>query len=157
MSFKSKFDLPDIRMESISDPTPLKRDPNNFTSLPSAVKSWNDFEDWLTYDNSEFRADQNFKECWQDVDNLKEKFGEIYLINLNYGESVRPEKNSKRYTFGFDLAIAKTTPEDREVIRHLIYEYRHLTGDFTTAKAIKRLVPAMKKIKSFPFVEDHFS
>lgn len=134
-----------------------QRSENDYTSLPGDVKNWKQYEEWITYDNSEFRADQNFKECWQDVDNLKKKFGEVYLINLNSGKAVRPEKNAERYTFGFDLAIANTTPENREIIRHLIFEYRNLPGEFTTAKAVKRLFPLMEKIKSFPFVEDHFS
>ena len=135
----------------------IQRSKNDFTSLPSDVKNWKQYEEWLTYDNSEFRADQNFKECWADVDNLKKKFGEIYLINLNSGDSVRTEKNAARYCFGFDLAIANTTPEDRIIIRHLIYKYRNLDGEFTTNKAITKIIPIMEKIKSFPFVEDHFS
>lgn len=134
-----------------------QRSKNDYTSLPNEVKNWKQYEEWITYDNSEFRADQNFKECWDDVDNLKKKFGEIYLINLNNGESVRLEKNAARYSFGFDLAIANTTPEDRMIIRHLIYKYRHLDGEFTTKKAINKIIPLMEKIKSFPFVEDHFS
>jgi len=154
---KSKINLPDLVCESVPDPQPIKREPNNYSSLPSVVKSWNDYEDWITYDNSEFRADENFKECWNDVDNLKKRFGEIYLINLNSGDSVRKEKKASRYCFGFDLAIANTTPEDRIIMRHLIYRYRNLDGEFTTIKAIKQIVPAMQKIKSFPFVESHFS
>lgn len=134
-----------------------QRSENDYSSLPSDVKSWKDFEDWITYDNTEFRADDNFKECWGDVDNLKKKFGEIHLINLNTGDAVRPEKKSDRYCFGFDLAIANSTPEDREILRHLINQYRHLPGEFTTAKAITKIIPVMEKIKSFPFVEAHFS
>ena len=134
-----------------------QRSKNDYSSLPSDVKSWKDFEDWVTYDNTEFRADDNFKECWGDVDNLKKKFGEIYLINLNRGDAVRPEKKADRYCFGFDLAIANSTPEDREILRHLINQYRNLPGEFTTAKAITKIIPVMEKIKSFPFVEAHFS
>lgn len=130
---------------------------NNYSSLPSDVKNWKEFEEWEIYDNSEFRAEENFKECWQDVDNLKKKFGEIQLINLNQGDAVRPENKAKRYTFGFDYAIAKTTPEDREILRYLIKEYRHLSGEWTTKKAMIKMIPAIQKIKSFPFVEDHFS
>lgn len=135
----------------------IQRSKNDYTGLPSDVLNWKDYDDWVTYDNSEFRADENFKECWQDVDNIKNKFGEIYLINLNTGDAVRPEKTADRYCFGFDLAIANSTPEDREIIRHLVHEYRNLPGEFTTAKAITRMIPAMEKIKSFPFVESHFS
>lgn len=130
---------------------------NDYTGLPEDVNSWEEFEDWLTYDNSEFIADQNFIECWRDVDNLKEVFGEIYLINLNSGDSVRPEKNTSRYCFGFDFAIANTKPLDREILRHLIYNYRHLIGEFTTNKAVLKLFPVIDKIESFPFVRDHFS
>ena len=133
------------------------KEANNYTALPSDLKSWNEYEEWLTYDNSEFIADQNFKECWNDVDNLKKKFGEIYLINLNSGESVRPEINAARYSFGFDLAIANSKPEDRIILRHLIYKYRNLDGEFTSNKAMTKLVPALEFIKKFPFVEDHFS
>lgn len=159
--YTPKIDLPEslLPIETVNDPRAVKRDSLDYTSLPTDVKSWNDYEDWLTYDNSEFRADQNFNECWGDVDRLKEKFGEVWLININYGDRIRPEQGEKRYCFGFDYAIAGATEKQRRKIKRLADNYRNLgcSGEWTSEKAIKSIIPLMELIKSVPHVEGHFS
>lgn len=155
------LDVPEglIAPESVNNPQATKQDPNNYTSLPKAVKSWNDYEDWVTYDNTEFRATENFEECWGDVDNLKEKFGEVWLININSGSVIRPELGEKRYCFGFDFAIAGSNEIEMRKIKRLADNYRTCgsNGSWTYAKAIKQIIPLMELIKSVPYVESHFS
>lgn len=160
---KTKFDLPEgiADHESVPNPLPVKRGPNDYTSLPNVygLKSWNDYEEWETYDNTEFRADENFKECWGDVDKLKEKFGEVHLININSGDRIRPEEGARRYCFGFDYAIAGSTDEERRRIKKFADNYRNIghDGSWTTAKAIKAIVPLMVEIEKYPHIVSHFS
>ncbi len=155
------LDVPEglIAPESVNNQQATKQDANNYTSLPGALKSWNEYEDWLTYDNSEFRADLNFKECWADVDKLKEKFGRVWLININSGPVIRDEKDAKRYTFGFNFAIAGSNEIEIRKIKRLTDNYRTCgsNGTWTYGKAIKQIIPLMELIKSVPYVEDHFS
>jgi hypothetical protein len=158
--FTVKIDMPEpCNVEAVDNPLPVKRLPNDYTSLPGAVKSWNDYEDWLTYDNSEFRAGENFTECWGDVDKLKEKFGEVWLININYAERIRPESKAERYCFGFDFAIAAANDIQRRKIKRLADNYRNIgcNGDWNCTKAIEAIIPLMLELKSYPFVEGHFS
>ena len=112
----------------------------------------------MTSENSEFRASKNFEECWADVDKLKEKFGEVWLININSGERIRPEANAERYTFGFDLAIAAANEMQRRKIKRLADNYRNIPSkDWNCTRAIKLLIPLMAELKSYPFVDGHFS
>lgn len=131
---------------------------NNFTSLPSDCPSWNEYEEWVTYENSEFRADKNFEECWGDVDRLKAAHGKVFLINVNYGCRIRPEEGAERYCFGFDYAIAGANDEQKRRIKKLADNYRNISSkDWNTATAVKLLIPLIAEVKSFPFVESHFS
>ena len=151
---------------------------NNYTSLPQGVNDWNAYEEWITYDNTEFIADQNFAECWGDVDRLKEKFGNVSLININSGPAIRPEAEAKRYCFGFDYAIACITDAQKRKLKRLIDAYRNpgipkqrkttpvkgITQKFdvpdlqmSTSHLMKLLIPVIDEIKEFPHVEDHFS
>jgi len=134
---------------------------NNHTSLPQGVPDWKAYEEWVTYDNSEFIADRNFVECWGDVDKLKENWGEVYLIKINSGlESsvIRLEKGAKRYCFGFDYAIACSTDVQKRKLKRLIDAYRNIgSGQFTTDRAHKLLIPVINMLNTFPHVESHFS
>lgn len=137
----------------------IQRSPNDYTSLPSDCPSWNEYNDWCTYENSEFRADKNFQECWGDVDKLKEKFGEVWLININQGPVIRPEKDAERYCFGFDFAIAAKDDITKRKIKKLVDDYRNIGGDgnWNTARAVKSIAPLIELIESVPHVENHFS
>jgi len=136
----------------------IQKSKNNYTSLPQGVKNWDEYEEWITYENTEFIADRNFKECWEDVDRLKEKFGEVYLININSGPAIRPEQGAKRYCFGFDHAIACSTDVQKRKLKRLMDAYRHIGSEqFTTERAYKLLVPVIAELKFFPHVESHFS
>jgi len=161
MTFEPKIKIDEglIQPETVLNPQAVKKDPNNYTSLPSDCPSWNDYEEWCMYENTEFRAQKNFEECWGDVDRLKEKFGEVWLINVNSGPVIRPEEGAERYCFGFDLAIAATDEATRRKIKKLADDYRNIgsNGDWTTARAIKSIVPLMELAKSVPYVEDHFT
>jgi hypothetical protein len=138
--------------------TTVLKSKNNYTSLPEGVPDWKAYEDWVTYDNTEFIADKNFAECWGDVDTLKEKFGEVYLINLNSGPAIRSEEGAKRYCFGFDYAIACSTEAQKRKLKRLMDAYRHIgTAEFTTDRAYKLLVPVIDMLNTFPHVESHFS
>lgn len=157
----AKFDMPEpCNIEAVPDPKPVKRLSNDHTSLPGDCPNWNEYEDWVTYENSEFRADKNFQECWGDVDKLKEKYGEVWLINVNSGPRIRPEQDAERYCFGFDYAIAAANDIERRKIKKLADNYRNIgsgESEWTCTKAIKAIMPLMAELKSFPFVEGHFS
>lgn len=144
---------------SVSNHVKTQRNPFDFTSLPSDVKSWNDYEKWLTYENTEFRADKNFEECWGDVDNLKKKFGDVYLLNINYGPVIRLEQGAQRHCFGFDYAIAPSNQVQRRKIKRLADNYRNIgcDGNWTSPKAIKSIAPLIALVESMPHVQSHFS
>jgi len=156
----------------------IQKSKNNYTRLPRGIANWNAYEEWLTYDNTEFIADKNFEECWGDVDLLKEKFGEVYLIDINSGPAIRPEQGAKRYCFGFDYAIACSSDTQRRKLKRLMDAYKHpgtpkqqktipVEGitpkfdlpdlDMTSNHLMKLLIPVIEKIKEFPHVESHFS
>jgi len=145
-------------IEEVKNPLSIKRMSNDYTSLPSDCPSWNEYEDWITYENSEFRATKNFEECWGDVDKLKEKFGEVWLININYAERIRPESKAERHCFGFDYAIAAANEIQRRKIKRLADNYRNIPSkDWNCTRAMLLLMPLMAELKSYPFVEGHFS
>ena len=157
---RASIDVPFLgNVEEVANPLPLKQDANNHTSLPSDCKSWNEYDDWCTYENTEFRQHENFKECWGDVDNLKEKFGTVYLVNINYGDRIRPEEGADRHAFGFDFAIAGADEYQRRKIKRFADDYRNIgsDGNWTTNRAVKAIIPLMKLIKSMQYVESHFS
>ena len=157
----------------------IQKSKNNYTSLPQGVKNWDEYEEWITYDNTEFIADRNFQECWGDVDRLKEKFGKVYLININSGPAIRSEQGVKRYCFGFDYAIACSTDVQKRKLKRLMDAYQHpgiskprkevkpLDGikpkfdmpdlELTTSHLVKLLTPVIENLKKFPHVEAHFS
>ena len=102
----------------------LQRSKNDYSSLPSDVKSWKDFEDWVTYDNSEFRADDNFKEaekivykfaldCAKDAINMELKVQEKELKKMESDMDglVKDNENSHRDIEKWEESIGKAKKE----------------------------------------------
>jgi len=156
----------------------IQKSKNNFTSLPEGIPDWKAYEEWVTYENTEFIADKNFEECWGDVDKLKEKFGDVYLININSKPAIRAEQGAERYCFGFDYAIACSNDVQRRKLKRLMDAYQNpgtpkqrkiipVEGvkskfdlpdmEMTTHHLMKLLIPVIDKIGKFPHVEAHFS
>src|SRR5574337_1641997 len=98
---------------------------NDHTTFPPGIKTQEEFNEWCDYENGEDRIDQNYIECWGDVDKLKSLFpgNEVYLVRINCGlgckDSADKDHNcvspplraesdeKKRYTFAFDYAVTK--------------------------------------------------
>jgi hypothetical protein len=141
------------------------------------VKKWRtegvekkDFEDWRTYDNTEFRADENFTESWADVDKLKTQFKkEVYLITINSDSSdsqpaVRKEsEEEKRYTFAFDYAVTEIDDDSLKWIEYFIQKHRNNKIDDPrtkipwNARTMIYLSLVSCVIEKFPFIESHFT
>lgn len=154
---------------------------NDLTTIPNGiydshgvkVTTPEQFNDWQIYENTEFRADENFNESWSDVDKLKKSFGkEVYLITLNEGSTEDPENpkpfrpestEKKRYTFAFDYAVTNVTQDDLLMIHYRIMKYRKNKIDETrsklpwNARAMILLARVELEIEKHPHIVAHFS
>ncbi|MGH7885664.1 MAG: hypothetical protein ACRENO_08230 [Thermodesulfobacteriota bacterium] len=146
-----------------------KSEGNNLTTMPEGVEK-KDYNEWAKYDNTEFRADENFKECWDDVDKLKNKFkNEVYLISTNsYESDPRPvyrkeSDEKKRYTFAFDYAVTNIDEDSLKWIEFYVNKFRNCKVDDTrtsigySGRCMIYLTIASCIIEKFPYTESHFS
>ena len=146
-----------------------KNPKTDLTTIPDGVEK-KDFEDWKTYDNTEFRAHENHSESWNDVDKLKNQFKEeVYLITMNSDESdpksaVRKESDEeKRYTFAFDYAVTNIDDDSLKWINYFIQKYRNCKIDDPrtninwNARAMLYMTLITCIIEKFPFTEAHFT
>lgn len=145
---------------------------NNYTTFPEGIKTQEEFTDWCDYENSEFRAEQNHKECWGDVDKLKSMFpgNEVYLVSINSGrDHDRPlpcrkeSEEARRYTFAFDYAVTGISDDDLAWMWYYIMRYRNEQIDdprtdipWNTRVSIW-LVRVGIIIEKYPHVQSHFS
>ena len=146
---------------------------NNLTTFPEGIKTEEGFQEFVMYENTEFRAEQNYQECWSDVNRLKAKFNEeVYLVSLNEGSIDnkdepkplrRESQEKKRYTFAFDYAITKLSKDDLLWLHYYIMKYRNTMIDDPRTKlawnirASISLARVELEIKEHPHIVGHFS
>ncbi len=148
----------------------VKKNPEtNLTTMPEGVEKEN-YQDWATYDNTEFRADENYEESWGDVDKLKSQFKkEVYLISHNTHEgdpkpAIRKESDEKkRYTFAFDYAVTDIDEDSLKWIEYFIQKHRNCKIDDPrtdipwNSRTMLYVTLVSCIIEKFPYIESHFS
>ena len=100
-------------------------DKHDLTVYPEGLNDYQSIEEWRTYENTEFDAEENNRRA---VEGIKRLFGlssKVWMIKFNDGETVSELDPNERITnFMFDFAVIGLSEDDIKWLHYYIMKYR---------------------------------